>query len=179
MKRPWCVAALSAATIVAGCATIASVGNDEAVLRAVDQRERDVVASRDVAAMDGLAHPNLVINAPVNRVLTREQLLTRLGNGEIAAEKFDRLPEVVKITGDVGVVMGRELFTPVSTSELGGIYGSVALELAIRTSTFVSEVAGGGSRATHMLSRRARRAVPAFHTLWAFGYCPLSTRCEH
>lgn len=69
-----------------------------------------------------------MINAPVNRVLTREQLLARLRNGEIAAERFERFPETIRITGNLGVVMGRETFTPVSSSELGRIYGSVTLQ---------------------------------------------------
>ena len=128
MGRSWCGPGSSVAFMLAGCATTASPNGDEASLRAVDQRERDIVASRDVASMDSLAHPNLVINAPVNRVLTREQLLSRLRNGEIAAEKFDRDPEVIRITGNVGVVMGRETFTPVSSSELGRIHGAVPLQ---------------------------------------------------
>jgi len=71
-------AALSFGFILATPAVSASPGSDEAALREVDQREKEIVAGRDVAAMRGLAHPNLVINAPVNRVLTREQLLARL-----------------------------------------------------------------------------------------------------
>ncbi len=128
MLRTWSVAALGAAMVAAGCATIASPIDGEAALRVVDQREKDIVAVRDVAAMDALAHPSLVINAPVNRVLTRDQLLARLRNGEIAAERFDRVAETVRIIGNVGVVMGRETFTPVSSSELGRIYGAVALQ---------------------------------------------------
>ena len=127
-SRWFIVAGLGVGLAVAGCATTGSPIDEEAALRALDQRERDIVAARDIAAMEALAHPSLVINAPVNRVLTREQLLQRLSNGEIAAEKFDRIPEAVRISGNVGIVMGRETFTPVSSSELGRIYGATALQ---------------------------------------------------
>jgi len=38
------------------------------------------------------------------------------------------VPEIVRVTGNVGIVMGRETFTPVVSSELGRIYGSVPLQ---------------------------------------------------
>lgn len=128
MTKVRCFAAFAVLFMVAGCATVATPASDEAVLRAVDQRERDIVAARDVAAMAGLAHPKLTINAPVNRVLTREQLLSRLRSGEIASERFERVPESVTITGDVGIVMGRETVMPARSSELGRIHGAVSLQ---------------------------------------------------
>ncbi len=116
-----------AAGLLAGCMTPASRASDEASLRAVDQREREIVAARDVVAMAAFAHPNLTINAPTNRVLTREQLLSRLQSGEIALERFERVPEAVTITGNIGIVMGRETVTPVATSDLGRTYGAAPL----------------------------------------------------
>lgn len=97
-------------------------------MRAVDERQRMMVAASDIAGLTGLAHPNLRINAPGNRVLTREQFLTNISTGEIAAEQFERMPEEIMISGDVAVVMGREVFTPAPASELGRTYGAVALQ---------------------------------------------------
>ena len=122
-----CIAAAGIALVLGSCATVAPA-DDLAALRTLDQYEKEVVAARDITAMDALAHPSLLINAPVNRVLTREQLMERLSNGEIAAEQFDRVPEAVRISGNVGIVMGRETFTPVISSELGRIYGATALQ---------------------------------------------------
>ena len=102
MRRSWCVPVSSVAFMLAGCATIASPAGDEATLRAVDQRERDIVASRDVAAMDALAHPNLVINAPVNRVLTREQLLSRLRDGELPRRSSTVTPRSFRLRATSG-----------------------------------------------------------------------------
>ena len=51
-----------------------------------------------------------------------------MSSGEIAAEQFERTPEEIMISGDVAVVMGREVFTPAPASELGRTYGAVALQ---------------------------------------------------
>lgn len=128
MSRLRTIAGTVIGLMLSGCATTASPADELAALRTLDQHEKEIVAARDVSAMDALAHPSLLINAPVNRVLTREQLMERLSNGEIAAEQFDRVPEAVRISGNVGIVMGRETFTPVASSELGRIYGATALQ---------------------------------------------------
>ena len=96
-------------------------------LRAVDEAQRRMVAEGDTAGLARLAHPNLRINAPGNRVLSRAQFLENMSNGEIAADQFERTAEDVSITGNVGVVMGRETFTPAAGSELGRTYGAVPL----------------------------------------------------
>ena len=42
----------------------------------------------------------------------------------VGAEGFERTVESVTIRGDVGVVMGSEIFTPTAKSELGRTYGT-------------------------------------------------------
>ena len=74
-------------------------------VRAIDEAQRMMVAASDIVGLTALAHPNLRINAPGNRVLTREQFLKNIRMGEIAAEQFERTPEEIIITGDVAVVM--------------------------------------------------------------------------
>ena len=122
-------AALMCTSLVflAGCATVPNIGGRAAVL-AVDDQQRAMVAACDVAGLGRLAHPNLRINAPGGRVITREQFLANMRSGEIAAESFDRTAEDVSISGEVAVVMGRETFTPVATSELGRTFGAKALQ---------------------------------------------------
>lgn len=121
-----CAAALGAALALSltRCASAPAPLPDEAGLRAVDERQRQVVLARDLRGLEPLLHPALRVNAPSNRILTREQLLAMVGSGDIAAESFERVAEQVAITGDIGVVMGHETFTPVATSELGRIHGA-------------------------------------------------------
>ena len=97
--------------LAGGCTTLPAVGNRATVL-AVDDQQRSMVAASDVAGLERLAHANLRINAPVGRVLTRDQVLANMRSGEIAAEGFERTAEDVSISGNVAVVMGREVFTP-------------------------------------------------------------------
>lgn len=143
--------------LLAGTLGLAAVGGasppapseEEASLRAVDARQRQVVLAGDVGAMRALAHPNLRINAPDNRVLTGAQLLAAMGSGEIAAERFERVPEVVTLSGSIGVVMGHETFVPVATSALGRLYG--ARELRRRYTNVYLREAG----AWRLLARHA------------------------
>jgi len=111
----------------AGCTAASSNPNRAGVL-AVDEQQRALVLKSDVAGLSRLAHANLRINAPGGRVLTREQFLRNMRSGEIAAEGFERTAEDAVITGNIGVVMGRETFTPAPQSELGRTFGAKPLQ---------------------------------------------------
>jgi hypothetical protein len=118
--------AIAAATLAAPA--VAREPADEATLRMVDERQRQLIAARDAAGMRNLAHPNLRINAPTNQVLTGQQLTTMMASGEVAAEQFVRVPESVIITANVGVVMGHETFTATADSASGRMFGAVPLK---------------------------------------------------
>jgi len=100
---------------------------DEAAVLAADARQRDAVAKGDLKAIAAIAHPNLRVNAPNNRILTRADLIRMVGSGEIRNEVFERVPEQVVITGDVGVVMGHEVVFPGAASEQARMYGRKTL----------------------------------------------------
>jgi len=120
--------AIATVLLLAGCVSVPSQEDAEGTLRSVDEQQRQMVAAANVAGLERLAHPNLRINAPTGRVLTRDQFLSMMRSGQIGAEQFDRIAEVVIITGDQAVVMGRETFTPTAQSELGRTYGAVPLQ---------------------------------------------------
>lgn len=103
-------------------------GKEEAALAKVDLAQKEMVAKAEVARLAALAAPGLTINAPTNRVLTREPFLAMMRDGRIGAEDFTRTIERVTVDGDVGIVMGSEVFTPTAASELGRIYGAVPLK---------------------------------------------------
>ena len=123
-----CSLALAVALSSAGCTTVAVPRDAATVVRALDERQRQLVVSADVAALEALAHPNLRINAPTGRVLTREEFLSSMRDGRISAEQFERTAESVTISGKVAAVMGRETFTPTAASELGRMYGARPLQ---------------------------------------------------
>ncbi|MDO7841785.1 nuclear transport factor 2 family protein [Sphingomonas immobilis] len=97
-------------------------------LAKLDLQQKEMVATADVDGLAALSAPELTINAPTGRVLTREQFLAMMRNGQIGAENFERSVESVAVNGNVGVVMGGEVFTPTAQSELGRIYGAVPLK---------------------------------------------------
>jgi hypothetical protein len=101
---------------------------DETSLLAADAAQRDAVANVDLDAIAAIAHPNLRINAPNNRILSKEELIALVGSGEIRNEVFERFPESATITGDVGVVMGREVVRPGEASEQARMYGAGMLD---------------------------------------------------
>jgi hypothetical protein len=100
----------------------------EAKLAALDARQKEMVAKVDVDGLAALSAPGLTINAPTNRILSRDQFLAMMRGGQIGAEAFERTVENVLIDGDVGVVMGSEVFTPTAESELGRTYGARPLK---------------------------------------------------
>jgi hypothetical protein len=87
-----------------------------------------MVAKANADGLAALSAPGLAINASTGRVLTREQFLAMMRSGQIGAENFERTVESVTVSGDVGVVMGSEVFTPTAQSELGRNYGAVPLK---------------------------------------------------
>ena len=89
----------------------------------IDDQQRQMVLTGDAAGMRKLAHPSLHINAPTNEVLDREEFLRRLDQHIIAFENHRRIPEKVYMSGDVGIVMGREEVLPTATSESGKLFG--------------------------------------------------------
>ena len=110
-------------------ASPAAIGKnpDENAVLAVDARQRDAVAGVDLEAIAAISHPNLRVNAPSNRILTRDDLVSRVKSGDIRNEVFERIPETVVVTGDIGVVMGRETVFPGAESEQARMYGRKTL----------------------------------------------------
>ena len=100
----------------------------EAALAKLDMSQKEMVAQADIEGLTALAAPELRINAPTGRVLTRDQFLAMMRDGKIGAENFERNVESVKIAGEIGVVMGNEIFTPTAQSELGRAYGAIPLK---------------------------------------------------
>ena len=114
---------------------------DQRGVLAADAQQRRAVASMDIEAIGRISDPHLRLNAPNNRILTREDLMRMVASGEIRNEVFERTPEEVVITGDVGVVMGHEVVFPSAASEQARMYGRKTLN---RRYTNVYIRSGGG-----------------------------------
>jgi len=116
------------AVMLAAVAPATQQAGSEASLRAVDEEQRALIAARDAAGMERRADPDLRINAPTNMVLRGTQLIAMMKSGAVAAEDFTRTPEVVTISGDIGIVMGHERFTATPGSDSGKMFGARSID---------------------------------------------------
>lgn len=100
----------------------------ETSLRAADAEQMRIIVAEDAKAQQDFMHPNYMINAPVNAVKRKPELVTMLARGGMASESFERVIEGVALTGTVGVVMGREVVTPAKDSNLGRLHPGKVLQ---------------------------------------------------
>ena len=125
---------------------------DPRILGALESERRmeRAGASSDFDAMATVFAPDLVVNSPVNMVVTRDNVLARMRGGQIAYEAtFTRTIDFVGVRGDAVVVMGEEVVVPVGDAPAAGktvhrrftdvwrMYDS-AWKLAIRQATITS-----------------------------------------
>ena len=99
----------------------------EVSLRAADAEQMRIIVQGDAAAQQEFMHPNYILNGPSNRVMRKPALVAMLAQGAMGNDRFERVVEGTAITGNVGIVMGREVVRPTATSELGTQHGAVTL----------------------------------------------------
>lgn len=104
-----------------------AVEPSEATLRAADAEQMRIIVEGDANAQQEFMHPNYIINGPSNKILRKPILVEMLAHGKMASDRFERVIEGIAITGNVGVVMGREIVHPVLTSQLGSLHGDKLL----------------------------------------------------
>jgi hypothetical protein len=100
----------------------------EASLRAADAEQMRIIVQADAEAQQAFMHQNYMINGPMNRVLHKEMIVDMLALGKMGNDFFERVIEELAITGNVGIVMGRESVHPTPTSELGMRHGDKVLK---------------------------------------------------
>ena len=117
-------------TVVLVCAfSQAAVAGDlsELTLRAADAEQMRIIVQGDAKAQQSFMHPNYIINGPANKVLHKSVVVEMLAHGKMGSDRFERVIEGLAITGNVGIVMGREVVHPLPSSELGTLHGSKVL----------------------------------------------------
>ena len=93
----------------------------ESEIRRLENLEREAVLKVDTALLfNQLWSPNMVVNAPVNRVVAVEttKLFTRTGRLNYAS--FERNIEKITFNDDLAIVMGEEILKPQGISENAG-----------------------------------------------------------
>jgi hypothetical protein len=122
------VAQSSTLIILLGCSLAACAHEpSEVTLRAADAEQMRIIVQGDAKAQQAFMHPNYIINGPSNKVQRKPILVEMLAQGKMGSDRFERVIEGLAITGDVGVVMGREVVHPLPNSQLGTLYGDKVL----------------------------------------------------
>lgn len=132
---PASMMSLALAALIAASATAKPT---EENLRGADAEQMRIIVDQDARAQQGFMHPNYIINGPANRVMRKSQVVSMLSHGQMASERFERVIEATAITGNVGIVMGREVVKPAPRSELGTLHPNQTLERRF-TNVFIFE----------------------------------------
>ena len=104
-------------------ATFEPSANDPRILGALDAQERLGVAMQrlDLGAIETLMARDLVVHAPINMVVNRDNVLARLRGGQISYEpNVERNVAFAGVRGDSVVIMGEEIVTPNSDAPNAG-----------------------------------------------------------
>ena len=114
------------------CMFVATVGSaaeiSEGSLRAADAEQMRIIVDGDAKAQSVFMHDNYIINGPSNRVMRKAVLVDMLAHGKMASDRFERTVEGTAITGNIGIVMGREVVRPAAGSELATTFGNRDLQ---------------------------------------------------
>ena len=110
----------------------------ESSLRAADAEQMRIIVEGDAKAQSVFMHDNYIINGPSNRIMRKPVLVDMLAHGKMASDRFERTIEGTAITGNIGIVMGREIVRPAAGSELAATFGSRDLQRRF-TNVFIFE----------------------------------------
>lgn len=128
--------------------------SDPRIVAALDGERRMERAGQpfDLAAMERVFAPDLVVHSPINMVVHRDNVLARMRGGQIAYEpNVERRIEFAGVRGDLVVIMGEEVVRPTGDAPNAGkvvrrrftdIWKSIdgVWRLAIRQATVTSAV---------------------------------------
>lgn len=87
---------------------------------ALAARARMETSGGDVTVMEQLFADDLVVNAPINRVVNRDNVLGRMRSGQIGYEEAQSVIEFVGVRGDAVVIMGEEIVKPTGAAPYAG-----------------------------------------------------------
>jgi ketosteroid isomerase-like protein len=109
------ISVLTLSTSLASDTVYEPSASDPRIVAALAARQRlvKVMRAADIAGVEALTAPDIVVNAPINKVVNRDNIIARLKAHQISYE-----PEVVEtidfvgVRGDMVVIMGLEVVHP-------------------------------------------------------------------
>ncbi|HWC17643.1 MAG TPA: nuclear transport factor 2 family protein [Terriglobales bacterium] len=93
---------------------VASPGDDgkhsDNEVRTLNEEEVQAFVHNDSKAMERLWSDDMVVTNPLNRFVTKQQVLGMVKSGFLAIPSYDRQIEYVRVYGDVVIVAGSEKY---------------------------------------------------------------------
>ncbi len=97
------------------------LSDTEAIIRRLEEQERQAVLQRDLTALEQLWSEALIVNNPQNQISAkRSDVLALVRRGLIRYAAFERRIEAIQISGDIAVVMGAETVEPIGHAPRAG-----------------------------------------------------------
>jgi hypothetical protein len=85
---------------------------DEAVIRKLEDQQREAFLKKDTALLMKLFAPGVVVNTPTNRVVALNDLMNLMRKGEVDMDFFERVTEKVTFNNNIAIAMGHETVKP-------------------------------------------------------------------
>lgn len=83
--------------------------NSEDQIRKLEKMEGEAFANKDTATLLTLFSPHLVVNTPLNRVATFEDVMRLIRAGEIDVSADEKVIEKVTFVENIAIVMGYDI----------------------------------------------------------------------
>lgn len=95
---------------------------DPRIIAVLEARRRieNAFARQDADALQSMAMPDVLVNAPINRVVTLDNITARFRAGQIHYESVDTRVEFAGVRGDLVVLMGEEIVKPTENTPNAG-----------------------------------------------------------
>jgi uncharacterized protein (TIGR02246 family) len=106
----WCLTILAFVALAARGAKPESPGTETAEndIRRLNAEEVNAFLKNDPSTMAGLWSDDLVVTNPLNKFVTKQQVLGMVDSGFLVITSFDRQIDYLRVYGDVVIVAGRE-----------------------------------------------------------------------
>ena len=115
---------LAVSTCLASDTVYEPSASDPRVVAALAAQKRlgHVMQALDIAGIETLMAPDLLVNAPTNKVANRENVIARLKANQISYEPgtTERTVDFAGVRGDVVVIMGEEVTHPNKNAPYAG-----------------------------------------------------------
>lgn len=94
--------------------------NQETEIRKLEKMEGDAFLKKDTVTLYKLFSPDIVVNTPLNRVATLQDLKKLIRAGKIDVTSIEKIIEKISFINDMAVVMGHDIVQPQGAMENAG-----------------------------------------------------------